>query len=361
MSASRACARCLARAWLLGRLAGHLDLVRARIGPLLELDEPSLIAAIAGGRADAVTRELGAFDPEAARRRCSAAGLAPICRCDREYPAALAQLGAVPAVLHVGGGLERCLELLADQPVAIVGARRASAYGTGVARSLARGVGAAGVTVISGMAPGIDTAAHEGAVAGAGATIAVLPGGADRAYPASARALHRRIGDRGAVVSELPPGVRVRRWMFPARNRIIAGLSAMTVVVEARRESGALLTADAAIKLGRALGAVPGRVTSPLAQGPHELLRSGASLISGAQDVLDGLFGAGVRCVPARPREPLAPHLQAVLDAVSDGDEIEAALARAGCDPDRGLAALASLELAGRLLRRPGGGFSVLD
>jgi DNA processing protein len=209
------------------------------------------------------------------------------------------------------------------------------------------------------MALGIDIAAHRGALAAEAGTVAVLPAGADRPYPASAQALHRQIRERGAVVSELPPGTPVRRWMFPARNRIIAALGQMTIVVEARRESGALLTAGWARRLGRPVGAVPGRATSPLAAGPHELLRSGAELVCGPQDVLDGLFGAGVRPMPRRA-EPLAPGLEALLGALAEGDGPEAALARAGLDADRGLAALASLELAGRVRREAGGRFSVL-
>jgi DNA processing protein len=190
-------------------------------------------------------------------------------------------------------------------------------------------------------------------------TIAVLPGGADRPYPASARRLHRRIAARGAVISELPPNTRVRRWMFPARNRIIAALSAMTVVVEARAGSGALLTAGVAAELGRALGAVPGRVTSPLSGGPHELLRGGAQLIGGPQDVLDGLFGAGVRRAATPVGPSLPPQLQTLLDALADGHEMPAALGRAGLGVDAGLAALASLELAGQIRREPGGRLSV--
>jgi DNA processing protein len=208
------------------------------------------------------------------------------------------------------------------------------------------------------MALGIDTAAHLGALDGESATIAVAPAGADRPYPASGRALHRRIRRIGAVVSELAPGVPVRRWMFPARNRIIAGLSAMTVVVQARTGSGALLTARCAADLGRAVGAVPGQVTVPLSAGPHELLRAGAQLVAGPQDVLDGLFGPGARYVPGLHRPLLAPDLQALLDAIADGYDIREAFERAGLGADRGLAALASLELGGRVRREAGGRFS---
>jgi len=360
MTGGRACDRCVARSWLLGRLAGHLELVRHRIEPLLGLGDDALIAAVGGERRAALARERAGFDVAQARDRAAAAGAEQICRCDRSYPGALAALGSPPAVLHVCGGLERFLALVAGQPVALVGARRASPYGLEMARSLGRGLGAAGITVLSGMALGIDSAAHAGALEVGAPTVAVLPAGPDRAYPASKRALHRRIRSAGAVVSELPPGVQPRRWMFPARNRIIAGLGAMTVVIEARPGSGALLTAAVARGLGRTVGAVPGRVTSPLASGPHELLAGGGLLVRGAQDVLDGLFGAGARQAPGRCRPDIAPELRSLLEAIGDGYDTDGAVRRAGLDADAGLAALASLELAGYLRREAGGRFSVL-
>jgi len=357
---SRACAECLARAWLLARLAGHLDLVRHRIGALLELENEELIEAVGGKQRERVRSELGAFDVEPARRRSAGAGLEQICRCDGDYPVSLGPLASAPAVLHVGGGLERFLALAREQPVAVVGARRASPYGTGVARSLGRALSTAGVTLLSGMASGIDSAAHLDAIDAGAGTLAVLPGAAERPYPASARVLHRRVRSSGAVLSELPPGTGVRRWMFPARNRIIAALAAMTVVVEARLGSGALLTAGFAAELGRPIGAVPGRITSPLASGPHQLLRAGAILVRGPQDVIDGLFGAGARGVPEPAPSRLAPPLQALLDALADGYDTATAIDRSGLGADGGLAALASLELAGRVRREAGGRFSVL-
>jgi DNA processing protein len=354
-----ACAACLARPWLLARLAGHFDQVRDRAGALLELDDAELVAALGGRDRDHVKRDLAGFDATAARRQAARAGIELICHCADDYPARLAGLTAPPAVLHVKGGLARFLELAAHSPVAVVGARRGSPYGLGVARSLGRGLAAAGVTVISGMARGIDTAAHQGALAGGGDTIAVLPAAPEIAYPASARSLHRRILEAGAAVSELPPGTGARRWMFPARNRIIAGLSEMTVVVEAREGSGALLTARTATELGRPLGGVPGQITSPLAAGPHRLLRHGATLVRGTQDVLDAVFGVGVRPAP-RPRQvPLAAPLQALLEVLAEGHDAPTALALTGLDADAGLAALASLELAGRIRRVAGGRFLI--
>jgi DNA processing protein len=354
------CDRCVARSWLLGRLAGHLELVRHRIVPLLALGDEELIAAVGGDQRPALQRELERLDLVQARERSAAAGLEQICRCDPAYPGLLSALGSPPAVLHVGGGLERFVSLVADQPVAVVGARRASPYGLEVARSLARGLGAAGITVLSGMALGIDSAAHAGALEVSAPTVAVLAGGADCPYPASKRALHQRLQSTGAVVSELPPGTRPRRWMFAARNRIIAGLGAMTVVIEARQGSGALLTAAVARGLGRAVGAVPGRVTSPLAWGPHQLLAAGGLLVRGPQDVLDGLFGLGVRRAPPECRPALRPELRVLLEAIGDGHETASALRMAGFEVDVGLAALASLELDGYVRRDPGGRFSVL-
>jgi DNA processing protein len=355
-----ACATCLLRPWLLARLAGHLDRVRDRTLALLELGDGELVAAVGGARRQELERELDEFDPASARQAAATAGVELICRCSDQYPVALRELAAPPAVLHIAGGCERLADLSERSPVAIVGARRASPYGLAVARSLGRSLTAAGIAVVSGMALGIDAAAHQGALAGGGETIAVLPGTPEIPYPASARALHRRIVATGVAVSELPPGTRPRRWMFPARNRIIAGLSSMTVVVEARQASGALITAGSAAEIGRPVGAVPGQITSPLTAGPHELLRSGATLIGGVQDVLDAAFGVGVHTAAGVSPAPLAPNLEGLLEALGEGHDAPTALAQSGLDADAGLAALASLELAGRIRREAGGRFVVL-
>jgi len=356
---SRACDRCLTRTWLIARLAGHIEQARGRSAAVLGLDDDALLAAVGGEQRGAVRAELERFDPAGAHREALDAGIEMICRCDGSYPPRLHALEHPPAVLHVAGGLDRFLRLVAEEPVAIVGARRATMYGVDIARALGRDLGAAGVTVLSGMALGIDSAAHRGALGIAAPTVAVLPGGAERAYPAAKRALHGQIRATGAAVSELPPGAQVRRWTFPARNRIIAALAAMTVVVEAGERSGALLTAASARSLGRPVGAVPGRVTSPLAYGPNRLLAEGAYVVRDVQDILDLLYGAGARR-PHRPEsDELAPELRVLLAAIADGADVTGALARAGLPPDRGLAALASLELAGYVQREAGGRFSV--
>ena len=356
-----ACAECLSRAWLLGRLSGHLDIARQRIPELLDLSDDDLTAAVAGQEQSAVDADRAGFDPDGYRTRCAEAAVEVICRCDPGYPAALWSLPAEPAVLHVTGGMARFLELADQDTVAIVGARTASPYGLEMARSLARGVGSARVTVASGMALGIDAAAHQGALDGGGATVAVLASAPERAYPASNRSLHRRIMATGAVVSELGPGVPVRRWMFPARNRLIAALSAMTIVVAARQGSGATLTALQAMYLGRELGAVPGQAMAPLSFGPHVLLRGGAHLVEQPRDVLIALFGADA----ARDREAarqavVAPDLQLLVDAIADGLDLPEAFALTGLEAGSGLAKIAALEMAGHVRREPGGRFSIV-
>lgn len=359
MSSPSACSECLARSWLLGRLAGHLDVARGRVVALLDLGDEDLIAAVAGADEGSVRSDREAFDADASRARCAAAGVELVCRCDPAYPPALWSLPAEPAVLHVAGEMARFRELAGTDAVAIVGARTASPYGLDIARSLGRGLGSAGLTVVSGMAMGIDAAAHQGALDAGAGTIAVLPSAPERSYPASGRTLHRRILATGSAVSELGPGVAVRRWMFPARNRIIAALSRMTVVVAARCGSGAMLTAGHATALGRELGAVPGPVTAPLSWGPHQLLRGGAHLVVEPQDVLLALFGADApRAAAVERRVP--ERLRPLLEAIADGHDLPQAFQEAGLGAEQGLTALAELEMAGEIRRRPGGRFSIV-
>jgi DNA processing protein len=354
-----ACERCLARGRLEAELSGHLDVVRSRAGHVLDLGDDELVEAVGGDRRHELRRVLTRFDAAADRERLARVGVDPLCRCDPRYPPLLHAL-ARPPVLYVAGGLDRCLALLGSDPCAIVGARRASAYGIDVARALGRALAASGATVVSGMAFGIDSASHAGALAGGGATVAVLPGSADRPYPASKRKLYRAIVEGGAAISSLPPGTEIRRWMFPARNRIIAALSAMTVVVEARMRSGSLVTARCARELGRPLGAVPGPVTAPRSAGPNALLADGAHIVRDAQDVLDALFGTGARTAASDHRAELDLEQAALLAEIANGHDSAEALARAGVPADRGLAVLAALELGGYIRRAAGGRFTVV-
>jgi DNA processing protein len=188
------------------------------------------------------------------------------------------------------------LELLAQPAVAIVGARACSGYGASVARMLGRELGRAGLVVVSGLARGVDAAAHRGAIE-AGETVAVLGCGIDRDYPAAHAELARRVAAAGLVVSEYAPGVEPAPWRFPARNRIVAGLSAAAVVVEARERSGALITADLALEEGREVFAVPGEIGSALSAGTNALLKLGAAPLTATEDVLASFGLAPVAAV----------------------------------------------------------------
>ena len=276
-----------------------------------------------------------------------------VCVHSDSFPAPLRDLHQPPRVLYATR-----LDVLAqiDEPAAVViGSRRPSEYGRTMAYSLGRGLGAAGVPVVSGLALGIDAIAHRGCLDGRGRTIAVLACGVDVPYPRTNRRLYERIRDLGAVVSEMPPGTRPSRWLFPARNRIMAALGQVTVVVEAAQRSGTLITADCAADLGRDVAAVPGRVTSDVAAGTNALLRSGAALVTGPQDVLDLLYGVGARELPAETGPELGPQERRVLEAVARGYDIDALGRELEISAARLRATLARLELQGVVRRAPSG------
>ena len=275
-----------------------------------------------------------------------------------DYPALLAATPAPPPLwvrgtLLDGDGLA----------IAIVGARRASTYGIEVAERLAAELAARGVTIVSGLARGIDTAAHRGALGAGGRTIAVLGTGIARCYPAENRALADDIGANGALVSQFVPDTPAYAGNFPMRNRTIAGLTLGTVVVEAAERSGALITAGAAADFGREVFAVPGRITSEMARGPHGLLRDGATLVRSWMDIVQELplpWRNAMR-EPTSSIDATAPPAPttdevAVLDAltVDEAQQIEHVIARCGLAPARVGATLLSLELAGRVRQLEG-------
>jgi DNA processing protein len=265
-------------------------------------------------------------------------------RRSRAYPSLLRELHDPPDVLHFRGAGD--FEILAGPAVAVVGARSCSAYGAQVARGLTRDLAAAGVVVVSGLARGIDGEAHRGALEG-GVTVAVLGCGIDRDYPRSNADLARRIAQRGLVVSEYGPGVEPAPWRFPARNRIVAGLCQATVVVEARERSGALITADFALELGRDVFAVPGEITSALSAGTNDLLRQGAAPLLSSDDVLESL---GLERPPPPAPPPVSAAAAAVLAAARDGPRGADELARVSrLGSAEVAAALVELELAGLL------------
>jgi DNA processing protein len=360
-----ACDPCLRRALLVAmlaaRIAGLLDRPKARVAGLLALPEAQLAAAVAGPRADAVLDELDACDLRAERQRFEHAGVAAVCRHAPAYPPLLADLADPPAVLFVAGRSQALDRLRGEPAVAIVGTRAPSPYGREVAHSLGRGLGAARVPVVSGLALGIDATAHRGCLAGRGMPVAVLACGPDVVYPRRHRGLHREVRERGLVLSELPPGTHPFRWSFPARNRIMAGLTQMTVVVEATDPSGSLITSDFARDLGRSVAAVPGHVTSLVARGTNGLLRDGAIPITRPEDVLDELFGAGTRSVPAAedpsPPEPGDPLLRRALRVAERQQSVAAIAAEVGTTVAQARAALGRLEADGYLVRRDLGGW----
>lgn len=358
------CFVCLRRTWLVGALAGRIEHARragsARLKLLLALDDDALMRAVgAGAEVLALYR---CFDRARALNAAAAAGLEPVCRHDQRYPSALHELPDAPAVLHVAGAVDRFVALTAvEQPaVAIVGARRASSYGLEVARGLARGLAAAKVTMVSGMALGIDSAAHVGALDVGGPTLAVLAGGADRPYPPSKRRVYQAIRATGCVIGELPPGTVAHKWCFPARNRLIAALARLTVVVEGAERSGSLITAEFARDIGRDVGAIPGPVTAPLSRGPNALLVDGAHVIRGPEDALDLACGVGewrTRGAAAGDRVP--EHLRALHAAVASGAETPEALTCHGLTITTALAGLAELELHGHVRRTIAGRYLV--
>lgn len=374
-----ACDACLRRGYLIGLLAGRIAGLIGRPGrrpsELLGLDDASLAMAIGGKGEQEALGFLGRFEPRRARADLRHAGVSAICRHHEGYPGGLAELNDQPAVLFCRGQVELLGKLDAEPAATVVGTRDATPYAIDVAYDLGRGLGAAGITTISGMALGVDGAAHRGALGVRGPTIAVLAGGPDVVYPRSHRELHRQIAASGLVVAELPPGQRPYRWSFPARNRLMAALAPLTVVVEAGEGSGTLITAEFAQDLGRTVGAVPGRVSTRAAAGSNRLLREGAALVRDASDVLDELFGVGAATL-TRPcaangeggdgdgdgvgvelePEP-GPELDAVerrlLDAVESDLGLDGISAFAGLPVGDARTALARLELRG-LVRRDG-------
>lgn len=353
MSDPRACLDCLRRSWLLASLGPYIEKIASgevgsRSPELLRLSNEDLVEVASPKVAAPMLGRVEALSEERLREELLAAECWACCRHSALYPDSLRDAADAPWAL-IGRGDPGLLEGLEPfGTVTIVGARRATSYGREVARELGQDLARAGMVVVSGLAFGIDACAHRGALE-AGRTVAVLGCGPDVAYPASHRSLWRRICEIGLVISEFPPGATPWRWTFPARNRIMAALAGMTVVVEAATRSGSLITTDLAADLGRDLGAVPGPVTSRASAGPNALLAAGAHVVRDAQDVLDALLGPGrERIEPVRP--DLAPDLEAALAAVEAGHcTCDAVATATGLSGPAAAAALSRLELLGYL------------
>jgi len=351
-SGPSACERCLRRAWLIAGLAVRIERALEgapgrRTGELLGLRDFELRRALPKGPAGD-ERETPA--PREMRGAVAAAGAWVCCRHDDPYPATLRDLGKQQPACLFGRGDPRLLARLGGGGrVTVVGSRRPSGHGRETAILLGRELAAAGLAVISGMALGIDSCAHDGALAASGFTVAVLGSGPDVPHPARMRRLYGEIVCEGLVLAELPPGAQPRRWTFPARNRIMAALGELVVVVEARHRSGSLITADLAGELGRELGAVPGRVRTSSAAGTNQLLREGAQVIRSGQDALDSLLGIGAAEAKEAPPGPaLEPELARVLELVEGGaGDLDAVAHDAGLAAPTAAVALTRLELLG--------------
>lgn len=336
---------------LVGYFGHPRDVLQAPIGQLLRVPGigSKMAHAIASFQATpAVERELRAVE----RYRCYI-----VTQEDGVYPPLLKAIDDPPPVLYVKGELGD-----PNWPaVALVGSRRPSTYGKVVAEQLARGLAAAQVTVVSGLARGIDSTAHMGALAGGGRTIAVLGCGLAYLYPPENRPLADRISQQGAVVSEFSMGTKPDGLNFPLRNRTISGFSLGTVVVEAGERSGALITAQWALEQGREVFAVPGNITAPTSRGTNRLIKMGAKLVERVEDILEELppyaFGATPANVPQEPKQAsLALEetpLLALLDPVEER-HIDWIIERAGLPTGVVSALLLQLELDGRVTQLPG-------
>jgi len=292
--------------------------------------------------------------------RAARAGVRVLALSDPDYPVLLKNIFDPPAALYVKGSWPKGPEAV-PPAVALVGAREATPYGLRVTRALARELASAGLTVVSGLALGVDAAAHEGALEALGRTVAVLGNGLGSVYPPSNRRLAERIlAAGGALVSELPMALEARPEHFPARNRIVSGLSRAVVVVEAAAKSGALITADSALEQGRDVFAVPGNIDSRLSEGTNGLLRQGAKPALRAADILEEL---GIETSPAPvPAAPagLDPEGRRIWEALSGGAparHVDELIERTGLAPARAAAALTRLEIKGLVRRRPGPSF----
>ncbi len=349
-----ACPECLRRSWLLSLLGSYIEKtatgeVGSRSPELLRLSSEELADAVAPKVAEQMLARVEALPERQLADELRAAQCWACCRHGDLYPAQLRDAPDAPWALIGRGdpGLVDGLESFGA--VTVVGARRATSYGREIARELGRDLAGAGMVVVSGLAFGIDACSHRGALDGGGRTIAVLGCGPDTAYPAAHRSLWRRICEQGLVISEFPPGSTPWRWTFPARNRIMAALAGMTVVVEAAVRSGSLITTDLAADLGRDIGAVPGPVTSRASAGPNNLLAGGACLVRNAQDVLDAMLGPGA-IRTGRVGPPLDPALATVLAAVEAGQgTCDGVAASLGVPAPETAAALARLEVLGYL------------
>jgi DNA processing protein len=330
--------------YLLRHFGAPAAIFRASRDQLLEHVTPAQAASLCAPVASETARLVDATHAWLAQP-----GNALITFLDPAYPPLLADIPDPPLVLYIRGRRA----LLHGAAVAIVGSRNASLQGQANARAFAQALSDAGITVVSGLALGIDAAAHDGALHGSGSTVAVIGTGADRIYPARNAALARRIAEEGCMVSEYPLGTPPRPEHFPQRNRIISGLAAGVLVIEAAIGSGSLITARLANEQGRDVFALPGSIHASLSKGCHQLIRDGALLVDSVDDILQALAMAPL-VLAARPATPaVTSPVLAILGA--EAMHIDAILAQGGMTASALSAELLALEMAGVIARLPGG------
>lgn len=350
-----ACDRCLALSELTVALA-----TIAVVSPDAPGETPGALVAHADGvtaeRVRSVRRSWSAWSAERVRDGGQAQGLTPRCACDPAFPAALRDLTDPPPTVWIRGD-ESHFAACPQHALGIVGTRRPTLTGRDAARRIAAGVGRSGGVIVSGMALGIDAAAHEGALSVGSPTIAVLASGADLPTPRSHAALYGRILDRGVVISEMPPGTHPFKWSFPARNRLIAALSQGTLVVEAPLRSGALITVTQASDIGRSIYAVPGSLASDTCEGSNRLLVDGAGAVVDAGDVTSALGLTGLPSAPRPAEGPSAVIFDALARRPLSVSELERSVDALG--PGELELALLDLELSGAVSRRPDGRYGL--
>ena len=353
-----ACDACRRRSGLLAELGGPLDYLardRSRLYAVLALGEEQLVQAVGGRRKAELAQRL--LDPDADEPHEWGA---TVCSHHPRHAGRLRGASGAGA-LHLLGSTGTLARLIAAPVVAIVGSERASDYGVEMARSLARGLAVAGITVVGPLRDGIAAAAHAAVCEADGASVAVVDGGLNARRPARRQSLLERVAAHGCAVSELPPRAPARLWAAASAERIAVGVARLVIVVEATESQRDLAAARTAAELGRVVAAVPGRVTSPLSGGTNALLIEGAQLVRSAADALELLYpsGSGVgqpRVAPAAP--PLPQRLRSILESVGAGWDTPERLAAHGVELADALMALSELELKGLLVRSDGGRYA---
>jgi DNA processing protein len=317
------------------------------------------LAAVVGAAAERLLHHDNAAEVEQAMAWAELPGNRIVTLGDNDYPRALLDAADPPTTLYAKGDVSQ----LNRPAVAVVGSRNATRQGELDAEAFCEALSRAGLTIVSGLALGIDAAAHRGALKGGSGTVAVIGTGADRIYPARNEPLARAIAESGVVISEFPLGTPALAGNFPRRNRIIAGLCRGCLVIEAAERSGSLITARLAAEAGRDVFAIPGSIHAALAKGCHKLIKQGAKLVESAQDILEELKWQGAEPTQAAPdAAPQAPESAALLDALGHHPVgIDTLLERSRLTTDTLLAMLLQLELEGRVAVLPGGRYQRLD